>query len=921
MGGAIRDPLSGRSYVYQAMRVTGSGDPRTPFEQTIPGKLAQRTITTGAAAGYSSYGNQIGLSTGQVAEIYHPGYVAKRMEIGAVIGAAPRENVVRSQPEAGDLVVLLGGQTGRDGCGGATGSSKAHNEESLFNCGAEVQKGNPPTERKIQRLFRKREITNFIKRCNDFGAGGVSVAIGELAPGLEINMDIIPKKYEGLDGTELAVSESQERMAVVLAAEDAETFIHAAREENLEATVVAKVTNSNRLKMKWRGKYIVDISRDFLDTNGIDQYADVLITSPSVKDNYFNNQIAKSTASIPSGYQAGGWKDRWMSNLQSLNTCSQRGLVERFDSTIGSSTILLPFGGKYQSTPAEGMAAKIPVLKGETNTATLMSYGFNPEISSWSPFHGAMYAIIESAAKIVSMGGNYKTIRLTLQEYFERLGNDPKKWGKPFVALLGALYAQEKLGIPAIGGKDSMSGTFEDSAVPPSLVAFAVAITDAKQVISPEFKSNDSEVVMIKLDRDEDEVPNFDQLDQNYTCIWKLAQSGKIRASHSVRGGGIAEAISKMCFGNQIGFVFENIKEEELYQPNYGSIILEVSREESISNLFGELNCIRLGFTQEKKSVSLNGEDVALKVLYQAWDSPLESIFPTKVENVPSKPEAFLYEKRSSHKPSVTTASPRIIIPVFPGTNCEYDTARAFEKAGGIADVMVLQNLTSSEIEESLQEMAKRIRNSQILMIPGGFSGGDEPDGSGKFIAAAFRNPVVKDAVMDLLKKRDGLILGICNGFQALIKLGLVPYGEVRDLDDNSPTLTFNTIGRHMSRMVKTRVASVLSPWMMLSMPDEIHTIPISHGEGRFIANSAHIRELAANGQIATQYVDHEGNPTNKFPYNPNGSLEAIEGITSPDGRVFGKMGHSERIGNYVAKNIPGLHDQLIFRSGVMYFK
>lgn len=922
LGGAIRDPLSGRSYVYQAMRITGSGDPRVPVDQTIPGKLPQRKITTGAAAGYSSYGNQIGLATGQVTEIYHPGYVAKRMELGAVIGAAPRENVIRSQPLAGDLVILLGGRTGRDGCGGATGSSKAHDEESLYTGGAEVQKGNPPTERKIQRLFRKAEITRLIKKCNDFGAGGVSVAIGELAPGLEINLDVIPKKYKGLDGTELAISESQERMAVVLAADDAQTFIRAAREENLEATIVAAVTDTNRLRMKWRGSYIVDISCDFLDTNGVEQYADVFVASPLKEENYFQKRKTQETAYLKENDKGKGWITRWLSNLKTLNACSQRGLVERFDSTIGASTILLPFGGKYQLTPAEGMAAKIPVLSGETNTATLMSYGFDPEISSWSPFHGAIYAVIEAVAKITAMGGDYRTIRLTLQEYFERLGSDPKKWGKPFAALLGALYAQEKLGIPAIGGKDSMSGTFEDLTVPPTLTAFAVNIADAEQVLSPEFKSNNSAVVLIKLERDEVDLPDFGLLDRSYTRIWSLAQEGRIRAAHSVRRGGIAETISKMCLGNRIGFAFDkSFPEDDLFQPLYGSIILEIAKEERLSEIFEGISWIQLGATQEKESISLQGEEISLEDVFQAWDEPLESIFPTRVDEAPAAPKALLYERRSNHRPAVVTASPRVFIPVFPGTNCEYDSARAFEKAGGKPDVMVFRNLTPAEIEESLQEMAKRIQNAQILMIPGGFSGGDDPDGSGKFIAAVFRNPSVREAVMDLLKIRDGLILGICNGFQALIKLGLVPYGEIRDLECNSPTLTFNTIGRHVSRMVQTRVTSVLSPWLSLSKPGEIHTIPISHGEGRFIAAPDQLQELAANGQIATQYVDPQGNPTAVFPFNPNGSLEAVEGITSPDGRVFGKMGHSERIGAHVAKNIPGIQEQLIFRSGVSYFK
>ncbi len=918
LGGAIRDPLSGRSYVYQAMRVTGSGDPRRPIEQTIPGKLPQRKITTGAAAGYSSYGNQVGLATGQVTEIYHPGYVAKRMELGAVIAAAPRENVVRSKPQPGDVVVLLGGRTGRDGCGGATGSSKAHDEESLFSRGAEVQKGDPATERRIIRLFRKREVTRLIKKCNDFGAGGVSVAIGELAPGLDINLDFVPKKYEGLDGTELAISESQERMAVVLAAEDAETFINAAREENLEATVVARVTDTNRLQMKWQGSYIVDISRDFLDTNGVEQYADVFVTSPLKEANYFNKRDTKNNKHTFNCVK--GWKERWISNLQSLNICSQKGLVERFDSTIGAGTVLLPCGGKHQLTPSEGMAAKIPVLKGNTDTATLMSFGFNPEISEWSPFHGAVYAIVEAVAKITAMGGDYSTIRLTLQEYFERLGDDPKKWGKPFAALLGALYAQERLGIPAIGGKDSMSGSFENLNVPPTLVAFAIALTDAGFVMSPEFKSTDSTVVLIQLNQDENELPVFDQLAENYTCIYSLARQQKVRAAHSVRSGGIAEAVSKMCFGNRIGFVFEAIQEDLLFKPLYGSILLEISKEENLSELFGNIDYTILGHTQKKETITFNGEEVSLAEACRAWESPLESIFPTRTNEVSNGLETYLYEKRSIGRPTVSIASPRVFIPVFPGTNCEYDTIQAFEKAGGLPDVMVFRNLTSKEIDDSLNQMAERIRNTQILMIPGGFSG-DEPVSSGRFMAAVFRNPAVKDAVMELLEKRDGLILGIGSGFQALIRLGLIPYGQIRDSDSNSPALTLNTIGRHVSRMVQTRVASVLSPWLALCEPGDIHTIVYSHGEGRFIAGPDMIRELAAKGQIATQYVDEEGNPTGAFPHNPSGSMGAIEGITSPDGRVFGKMCHSERVGTHVAKNVPGVKEQLIFQSGVNYFR
>lgn len=913
LGGAIRDPMSGRSYVYQAMRITGSGDPRTPIEQTLPGKLPQRKITTVAADGYSSYGNQVGTAAGQVTEIYHPGYVAKRMELGAVIAAAPSENVVRSKPLPGDAVVLLGGRTGRDGCGGATGSSKAHDEESLISCGSEVQKGDPVLERRIQRLFRKREITRMIKKCNDFGAGGVSVAIGELAPGLDIDLDLVPVKYEGLDGTELAISESQERMAVVLAAEDTEKFINAAREENLEATVVARVTDTNRLRMKWRGRYIVDISRDFLDSSGVGQRTEVFVASPSEEDNYFRKK-----AEEPAGRKS--LKDRWISSLQNLNACSQKGLAERFDSTIGAGTVLLPYGGKYQLTPAEGMAAKIPVLNGEANTATLMSYGFNPEISEWSPFHGAVYAILEAVAKITAMGGDYSTIRLSLQEYFERLGKDPKKWGKPFAALLGALYVQEKLGIPAIGGKDSMSGSFNDIHVPPTLVAFAVALTDAGCILSPEFKSTDSFAVLIHLDKDENDLPDFEQLAENYRRIHELAKQGKIRAAHSVRAGGAAEAVSRMCLGNRIGFVFDKVQEDILFEPLYGSIVLEIARDEKLSDLFGNIRYSVLGYTQEKETIILNGEEILLTDIIEAWTSTLESVFPTHVNGEQEGVRRFRYEKRNKHHPPFSIAAPRVFIPVFPGTNGEYDAARVFEKAGGMTDIMVFRNLTVREIEESLLQMAERIRNAQILMLPGGFSG-DEPVKNGRFIEAAFRNPAVMDAVMELVEKRDGLILGIGSGFQALLRLGLLPYGEIRELDSQTPALVINSIGRHVSAMVQTRVASVLSPWFALCQLGDIHTVPFSHVEGRFTAGLEMIRELAENGQIATQYVDMEGEPAHAYPFNPAGSVHAVEGITSPDGRIFGKMCHSERAGRHVAKNIPGVKDQPIFESGIYYFK
>ncbi|AVX19355.1 phosphoribosylformylglycinamidine synthase [Carboxydocella sporoproducens DSM 16521] len=915
LGGAIRDPLSGRSYVYQAMRVTGSGDPRARVEDTLPGKLPQRKITTGAAAGYSSYGNQIGLATGQVAEIYDQGYIAKRMEIGAVIGAAPRTNVVRQRPQPGDVIILLGGRTGRDGCGGATGSSKEHTEESLFSCGAEVQKGNPPEERKIQRLFRKPEVSCLIKKCNDFGAGGVSVAIGELADGLDINLDAIPKKYEGLDGTELAISESQERMAVVVAAADVEQFIQLAAEENLEATPVARVTAERRLRMHWRGQTIVDISRDFLNTNGVKQTTQVTVIAPKAEENYF--------AAVPAAVaKAGDLQQAWLANLQDLNVCSQKGLVERFDSTIGAGTVLMPLGGIYQDTPAEGMAAKIPVLEGETVTGTLMTFGYNPQLAKWSPFHGALYAVVEAVTKIVAMGGDYRRVRLTLQEYFEKLGKDRQKWGKPFSALLGAYLAQKRLGIAAIGGKDSMSGTFKDLNVPPTLVAFAVAPVDVRQVISPEFKQAGSRVVLVRARRDEREIPDFQQLQQNFSRIHELISQGRVLAAHSVRLGGLAAVISKMAFGNRIGFAFANIFDgKELFAPLYGSLVLEVEAGLDLERVLAGLDWQLLGQTLAEKVIRVNGIEIDLEEAYRAWTEPLEGVFPTRVKTQEEPPKIFSYWQEQRRQSTVKIARPRILMPVFPGTNCEYDTARAFTAAGGIVETLVIRNLTPAAIEESLAALVAGIKRAQIIMLPGGFSGGDEPDGSGKFIATAFRNPRVRDAVMELLYQRDGLMLGICNGFQALIKLGLVPFGEIRDLSDDSPTLTFNTLGRHVSKLVRTRVASNLSPWLSLVEVGDIHTVAVSHGEGRFVAAPELVAELARRGQIATQYVDLEGKPTYDLQFNPNGSIEAIEGITSPDGRVLGKMGHSERIGPHLYRNVPGEFDQKIFAAGVAYFR
>lgn len=912
LGGAIRDPLSGRTYVYQAMRVTGSGDPRTPLENTLTGKLPQRKITTEAAAGYSSYGNQIGLATGQVAEIYDNDYVAKRMEIGAVVAAAPRRNVIRNKPQPGDVVVLLGGKTGRDGCGGATGSSKEHTEESLFDCGAEVQKGNAPTERKIQRLFRNPKVSRMIKKCNDFGAGGVAVAIGELTDSLEINLDFIPKKYEGLDGTELAISESQERMAVVLDSQDAAAFIEYAGEENLEAVPVAKVTSDGRLKMNWRGITILDISREFLNTNGVKQHTSVFVNAPD-EDSYFNkmanDRVCKEDI-----------KTAWLQNLQDLNVASQRGLAERFDSTIGAGTVLLPFGGKYQSTPAEGMVSKIPVLCGDTTTATMMAYGFNPKLSKWSPFHGAFYAVIEAVTKIVAMGGDYRKIRLTLQEYFEKLGEDPKKWGKPFSALLGAFSAQLELGIPAIGGKDSMSGTFKDMNVPPTLVAFAVDVVDASQVISQEFKQIRSNVVLIPVRREESQLPDMKQLKMNFERITKLIHEGTVLAAHSIRFGGLAGAISKMCFGNKIGIKFdEPMDSRYLFVEDYGSIILEIDESCDVFQLIGDIPHKILGQTQQSEEIEVNGTIISLSEALACWEKPLEKIFPTHVE-LKGEPKEFMFKERGRTVTTTQVAKPRILIPVFPGTNCEYDTSRAFEIAGGQVETLVFRNLTTGDVEESIENLKKMIEKSQIIAIPGGFSGGDEPDGSGKFIATVFRNDKIKEAVLDLLYKRDGLMIGICNGFQALIKLGLLPYGDIREIKENDPTLTFNTIGRHMSKMVQTKVVSVLSPWFNNIAVGDIHTIALSHGEGRFVASGETITELAKTGQIATQYVDFEGKPTYDIVFNPNGSIHAIEGITSPDGRILGKMGHSERVGTYVGKNIHGNKEQKIFEAGVKYF-
>ena len=888
LGGAIRDPLSGRSYVYQAMRVTGAADPRKNFSETLPGKLPQKKIVRGAAQGYSSYGNQIGLATGQVKEIYHEGYLAKRMEIGAVIAAAPQVNVVRKNPVCGDKIILLGGRTGRDGIGGATGSSKIHTTESLMTAGAEVQKGNPPTERKIQRLFKNPEASKLIKRCNDFGAGGVAVAVGELAAGLKINLDAVRKKYDGLDGTELAISESQERMAVVLDKNDAEKFIALADAENLEAYEVAEVTDTGRMIMTWRGKEIVSISRKFFDTNGIKRHVKVRVQAPK-------------KISPPK-------KISLLENLRDLNVCLQKGLVERFDSTIGASTVLMPFGGKNQLTPAEGMVAKIP-CDGETSTATAMTFGFDAQLSERSPFHGAIDAVTSSLAKLTALGADFSQAYLTFQEYFEKLGDVSEKWGKPLAALLGAFEAQRNFGVAAIGGKDSMSGTFENLHVPPTLVSFAVAVVDAEKIISPEFKAPNHKIYLVECPRDVDGLPNFDALKKNFSEVHRLICAGKILSAMSVQVGGISAAISKMAIGNDIGFKFS--AEENLFEKNYGSLIVEAT---------GELDFKLLGETICEPAIIFADEKISLDAVKKSLTEPLEKIFPTKIKSPAQKIPNENFDAPKNFSAKFKIARPRIFIPVFPGTNCEFDSAKVWRAAGGLPEIFVVKNLTPQAVEESIAVMAKKIRAAQIIMLPGGFSGGDEPDGSGKFIAATFRNPRLAEEIMKLLKVRDGLILGICNGFQALMKLGLLPYGEIRALEENSPTLTHNSLGRHVSQFVRTKITSNLSPWLAKNSLGDVHAVAVSHGEGRFAADDAWLKKLSDNGQIATQYVDFDDKPTSELPFNPNGSAWAIEGITDASGKIFGKMGHSERIGSNVCKNIFGDKDQKIFAAGVEYF-
>ncbi len=898
IGGAIRDPLSGRSYVYGAMRLTGAGDPLKPVNETIEGKLPQRKIVTTAAAGYSSYGNQIGLATGIVDEIYHPGYIAKRMEVGAVIAAAPIENVRRERPIDSDIVILLGGRTGRDGCGGATGSSKAHDVKSLESCGAEVQKGNAPEERKLQRLFRNPEAAQMIKRCNDFGAGGVSVAIGELADGLEINLNAVLKKYEGLDGTELAISESQERMAVVVAKEDVEKFLSLAEAENLEASVVAEVKENPRLIIKWNGKDIVNISREFLDTNGAEKHTTVKNTAPV--------EWEKDTS--------GTFPEIYTALAKNLNVCSKRGLSERFDSTIGAGGVLMPFGGKYQMTPVQAMVQKVPVLNGETTTCSLMSWGFNPYISERSPYHGAYLAVVESVSKLIACGAEFKDVYLSFQEYFERLGDDPEKWGKPFASLLGAYKAQKELGIAAIGGKDSMSGTFEHIHVPPTLISFAVTTSDIKYIVSNEFKEAGRKVVLLKPKTDENGLPVTESLKEVYGEVSRLIAEGKVNSAYTLGFGGVAEAILKMAMGNMIGFRFESIIPKSLiFEYNYGGFVLELKDDTNIG--------ITLGYTTADEVIDYKCDTVLLKNLINDYEEKLESVYSCNIPSENKQIPKFDYKASSYPMPVIKTAKPRVLIPVFPGTNCEYDSAKAVERAGAEAEIFVINNLTPQGVTESVKKFADKVKQSQIIFIPGGFSGGDEPDGSGKFITAFFRNGAVKEEVTKLLEERDGLMCGICNGFQALIKLGLVPYGKIIDTDENCPTLTFNTIGRHQSKIVRTRIASNKSPWLMNTKVDEVYNVPISHGEGRFLASDEVILNLARNGQIATQYVDLSGNPTDDIRYNPNNSAFAIEGITSPDGRVIGKMGHSERWNEGLYKNVPGNYDIGMFKSAVEYYK
>ena len=906
LGGAIRDPLSGRTYVYQAMRVTGAADPTVSVKETLKGKLPQKKLVRGAAHGYSSYGNQIGLATGYVKEIYHPNYVAKRMEIGAVMGAAPRKDVIRETSDPGDLIILLGGETGRDGCGGATGSSKVHTEKSIETCGAEVQKGNAPTERKIQRLFRRPEVTRLIKKCNDFGAGGVSVAIGELADGLKVNLDLVPKKYAGLDGTEIAISESQERMAVVVDKKDEAEFLKYAAEENLEATTVAVVTEDPRLVLSWRGKEIVNISRAFLDTNGAHQETTVAVDLPAEQDKYFvRNDVEDVRA-------------KWLDTLKDLNVCSQKGLVEMFDSSIGAGSVLMPYGGKYQLTETQAMVAKLPVLKGKTDVVTMMSYGFDPYLSSWSPYHGAVYAVIESVARIVAAGGDYSKIRFTFQEYFRRMTEDPHRWSQPFAALLGAYSAQLGFGLPSIGGKDSMSGTFNEIDVPPTLVSFAVDVASDKTIITPELKKAGHKLILVQIHRDAYDLPDYEEIKSLYGRFFEDVKAGRIVSAYALDGSGLAAAVSKMSFGNKLGVQIEHsVDKRDLFTAGFGDIVAEVPADK-----VGELGVTYTVIGEVTESGFAYGDmKIDTEEALKTWEEPLEKVFPTTAVVGAEKVESPLYKADSVYVCKHKVARPTVFIPVFPGTNCEYDSAKAFERAGADVITRVFRNLSAKDIRESVEEFEKAINQAQIIMFPGGFSAGDEPDGSAKFFATAFQNARMKEAVMKLLNERDGLALGICNGFQALIKLGLVPYGEIVGQTEDSPTLTFNTINRHVSKMVYTKVVTNKSPWLAGAELGKTYVNPASHGEGRFVASKEWIDKLFANGQVATQYVNPDGEASMDEYWNVNGSYASIEGITSPDGRILGKMAHSERRGDSVAINIYGEQDLKIFESGVAYFK
>ncbi|MCD8153037.1 MAG: phosphoribosylformylglycinamidine synthase [Clostridiales bacterium] len=925
LGGAIRDPLSGRTYVYQAMRVTGAADPTRSVKDTLPGKLPQKKIVRSAAGGYSSYGNQIGLATGLVKEIYHPNYVAKRMEIGAVLGAAPRRAVQRLTSDPGDVIILLGGRTGRDGCGGATGSSKAHTTASIDTCGAEVQKGNPPTERKIQRLFRREEVAYIIKKCNDFGAGGVSVAIGELADGLRVDLDKVPKKYAGLDGTELAISESQERMAVVIAPENVDQFLSYAAEENLEAVPVAVVTEEPRLVLSWRGKEIVNLSRAFLDTNGAHQETNIAVDIPAKEDDYFD-WIA--TDAVAKDLAANDIRAAWLDTLKDLNVCSQKGLVEMFDGSIGAGSVFMPYGGRYQLTETQAMAAKVPVMTGKCDAVTLMSYGFDPYLSSWSPYHGAVYAVVESVAKIVAAGGDYHKIRFSFQEYFRRMSEEPSRWSQPFAALLGAYSAQMGFGLPSIGGKDSMSGSFNEIDVPPTLVSFAVDVATEQDIVTPELKSAGDKLMLFTIEKDEYDLPDYGQIMKMYDVIHSLMQEKKLRAVYTLDGAGLVAAVSRMAFGNKLGVsICGCMKPEEAFAPGFGNLVAEVAPEDTDAVKAAmeaaglQANVSVAGAVLTEPVFQYGEVSIPVEEALDAWTGTLEPVFPTKASRAADELPLKLYDTKEIYVCKNKVAKPTVFIPVFPGTNCEYDSAKAFERAGADVITKVFKNLTADDIRESVDIFVKAIDRSQIVMFPGGFSAGDEPEGSAKFFATAFRNAKMKEAVERLLNERDGLALGICNGFQALIKLGLVPYGRIQDGNADSPTLTYNTIGRHISKMVYTKVVTNKSPWLAQAELGKVYTNPASHGEGRFVAPQEWLDRLFANGQVATQYVNENGMPTMDEEWNVNGSYMAIEGITSPDGRVLGKMAHSERRGDGVAVNIYGEQDMKIFESGVEYFK